>query len=143
MKYSTRLSDTIHILAFIALDPAENLTSTRIAESVKTNPAFVRQIMATLKRAGIITSVPGHAQPRLARSASEITMLDVYHAVEGDTPLLHLDTHVNPDCGVGANIQYILRDYYDQVQKQAEETMQTITLQDILDSYQERIASLA
>ena len=51
MKYSTKLSDTIHILIFIALGDAEQLSSTKIAESIKTNPAYVRQLMATMKNA--------------------------------------------------------------------------------------------
>ena len=54
MKYSTKLSDTIHILIFIALGDEEQLSSTKIAESIKTNPAYVRQLMATLKNAGIV-----------------------------------------------------------------------------------------
>ena len=45
MKYSTKLSDTIHILIFIALGDDEQLSSTKIAESIKTNPAYVRQLM--------------------------------------------------------------------------------------------------
>ena len=48
MKYSTKLSDTIHILIFIALGDDEQLSSTKIAESIKTNPAYVRQLMACL-----------------------------------------------------------------------------------------------
>jgi len=36
MKYSTKLSDTIHILIFIALGDDEQLSSTKIAESRQT-----------------------------------------------------------------------------------------------------------
>ena len=61
MKYSTKLSDTIHILIFIALGDDEQLSSTKIAESIKTNPAYVRQLMATLKNAGIVVNTQGHA----------------------------------------------------------------------------------
>ena len=35
-------------------------------------------------------------------------MYDIYRAVEGDKPLLHLDTDTNPDCGIGINIQFAL-----------------------------------
>ena len=56
MKYSTKLSDTIHILIFIALGDDEQPSSTKIAESIKTNPAYVRQLMATLKNAGIVVN---------------------------------------------------------------------------------------
>ena len=87
MKYSTKLSDTIHILIFIALGDAEQLSSTKIAESIKTNPAYVRQLMATMKNAGIVVNTQGHANAALAKSADKINMYDIYRAVEGDKPL--------------------------------------------------------
>ena len=65
----------------------------------------------------------------------------IYKAVEGDKPLLHLDTHTNPDCGVGINIQLSLKEFYNEIQKTAEEKMNTITLQDIIDTYYQRISS--
>ena len=83
MKYSTKLSDTIHILIFIALGDDEQLSSTKIAESIKTNPAYVRQLMATLKNAGIVVNTQGHANAALAKSADKINMYDIYRAVEG------------------------------------------------------------
>ena len=57
MKYSTKLSNTIHILIFIALGDAEQLSSTKIAESIKTNPAYVRQLMATLRFTYLIINI--------------------------------------------------------------------------------------
>ena len=48
---------------------------------------------------------------------------DIYKAVEGEKPLLHLDTHTNPDCGVGINIQLSLQEFYNEIQKTAEEKM--------------------
>ena len=52
---------------------------------------------------------------------------------------MHLDTHTNPECGVGMNIQLALQDYYHEVQQAAEEKMSKISLQDIVDSYEKRI----
>ena len=49
MKYPTRLSDAVHILTFIALNPDCDLTSNKLAESVQTNPAYVRQLMSALR----------------------------------------------------------------------------------------------
>ena len=68
-----------------------------------------------------MTSVAGHARPSLSKPADQITLLDIYKAVEGDKPLLHLDTHTNPDCGVGINIQLSLKGFYNEIQKTAEE----------------------
>ena len=111
MKYSTKLSDTVHVMVLIAINQEKSLSSASIAESVHTNPGFVRQLMLKLKKAELMTSVAGHARPSLSKPAEQITLLDIYKAVEGDKPLLHLDTHTNPDCGVGINIQLSLQEF--------------------------------
>ena len=142
MKYPTRLSDAVHILAFIALYPDCDLTSNKLAESIQTNPAYVRQLMSALRNGGLLVSVKGHPRPALAREPEKITLLDVYRAVEGNKPLLHQDIHTNPACGVGVNIQLVIRDCYDLVQQQAEKAMEAITLQEILDRYLEKLSCL-
>ena len=142
MKYHTRLSDAVHILAFIALYPDCDLTSNKLAESVQTNPAYVRQLMSALRKGGLLVSVKGHPRPALAREPEKITLLDAYRAVEGNKPLLHQDIHTNPACGVGVNIQLVIRDCYDLVQQQAEKAMEAITLQEILDRYLEKLSCL-
>ncbi len=139
MKYPTKLSDAVHILAFLALHPGANLTSERIAESIQTNPGYVRQLMSALRRGGLLTSVKGHPRPALTREPEQITLLDVYRAVEGDKPILHQDTHTNPACGVGVNIQLALADCYQEVQKSAEEKMREITLAQILTRYHQKL----
>ena len=103
MKYSTRLSDAVHILAFIALNPNGSLSSSSIAESIHTNPGCVRQLMSALRRAGLISSVKGHPRP-----------------------------------AVGIYIQLSLQDFFDQIQESAEKEMKSVTLQDILERYQEK-----
>ena len=142
MKYPTRLSDAIHILAFLALYPGTCLTSEKIAESVQTNPAYVRQLMSALRRGGLLTSVRGHPRPALARCPCRITMLDVYRAVEGEKPMLHQDIHTNPACGVGVKIQLVLADCYHEIQSAAEQKMQEITLEDIIGRYRQSLGPL-
>ena len=139
MKYSTKLSDTIHLLVFLYLADGGRMTSARIAESVKTNPAYIRQLMSALKKGGLIASDRGQANPTLIREADQITMLDIYRAVEGEKPLLHLDIHTNPECGVGVNIQLSIGDFYREVQDAAEKKMQEITLKDIIERYYEKV----
>lgn len=138
MKYSTKLSDAVHIMVFIELSNQITLTSTEIAASIQTNPAYVRQLMAKLKAAGLIQSRRGQAKPCLDRKPEEITLLDVYRAVEGTKPLLHLDTHTNPECHVGVYIQYALQDYYDEIQQEAEKRMNEIHLSDVIRTFREK-----
>ena len=139
MGYSTKLSDALHILAFLSMGAGQRITSAKIAESVKTNPAYIRQLMAALKSAGMITGTRGQANAELTRRPDEITVLDVYRAVEGNKPLLHWDIDTNPACGVGIYVQLSIADFYQEIQKHAEQKMQTITLQDIIDRFYKKL----
>ena len=142
MKYSTRLSDAVHLLVFIHFYGDQNITSKAIAESVKTNPSYIRQLMSALKAAGILLNTRGIARPSLSRIPEQISLYDIYQAVEGSKPLLHLDTHTNPECGVGVNIQLALQDYYDEVQEEINAKLKDITLNMIIDRYHDRISKL-
>ena len=142
MKYSLKLSHAVHILVFIHTAEGVPVSSDKIAESIHTNPGCVRQIMSALRKADLIKSVTGHPKPELARDPEDISLLAVYKAVEGDKPLLHLDTHTNPECGVGVNIQLALQTFYDKVQKDAEASMAGISLADIIKEFQQRIQDI-
>lgn len=124
-------------MILIAINQEKSLSSASIAESIHTNPGFIRQLMLKLKKVGLMTSVAGHARPSLSKPA-DYTLLDIYKAVEGEKPLLHLDTHTNPDCGVGINIQLSLQGFYDEIQKTVEGKMNRITLQNIINTYYQR-----
>ncbi|MFD0897419.1 Rrf2 family transcriptional regulator [Loigolactobacillus binensis] len=142
MKYSHRLSDAIHILAYVKIYHDSDLSSRTIALSVESNPSLVRRLMATLAKAGLLTTHPGTVAPELARPANSITMLDIYHALD-DGQLLHIDEKTNPLCIVGGNIQDTLNEAYQKVQAAAENVMTEITLQSIIDDILARQKSKA
>lgn len=135
MKYSVRLSDAVHMMIYIEVAQGGICSSAAIAESIKTNPAYVRQLMMKLRRAGLLKSVHGHAMPSLTRRPEEISLLDVYKAVEGDKPLLHLDANINPACDIGVSIQYALKGYYQQIQEHIEGEMAQIKLSDVMKDF--------
>ena len=120
MKYSIQFSDAIHILAYIEIcKGTDALSSEMIAKSVETNPANVRKIMSQLKKSGLI--------PTLAKRPENITLLEIYKSIEGNTNLIQVDPKTNPNCIVGANIQEVLSEKYDALQKKVEEEMNEIT----------------
>lgn len=134
MKYSHRLSDAIHILTYIGIsDSNTDLSSRAIAGSIDSNPSLIRRLMATLSNAGLINSTPGKISLELSRSAKDISLLDVYKAIE-EPQLLHVDPKTNLKCIVGANIQKTLANAYDKIQQQAEKEMANISIQEIVDS---------
>ena len=94
-----------------------DLSSDRIAQSVETNPAYVRRIMSDLRTAGLIESQRGKAEPKLLKKPEEITLLDIYSSVEKDQRLLHIDKKTNPNCLIGGSIQEVLDETYERLQK--------------------------
>lgn len=134
MKYSTRLSDAVHIMVLVAIGIPDS-SSAGIAKSIATNPAFVRRIMSELRKGGLLLTSKGKAAPALARDPGEITLLDVYRVAEKGKPLLHLDTHTNPECHDGIYIQHSLQESYEFLQEKMEEEMAQISLQDVIDGY--------
>lgn len=84
MAISTRFSVAVHILTMQAKNPDQKLTSDVIAASVSTNPAVIRRIISMLSQAGFIQGKTGPGGgTRLAMPAAEITLWDVFMAVEG------------------------------------------------------------
>ncbi|MGL9729979.1 Rrf2 family transcriptional regulator [Enterococcus sp. DIV0756] len=133
MKYSLQFSDAIHILAYIEIcKGTDTLSSEMIARSVETNPANVRKIMSQLKKAGLILTQIGKPNPTLAKSPDEITLLEIYKSIEGNTNLIQIDPKTNPNCIVGANIQEVLSEKYTELQKKVEEEMNEITLDTLI-----------
>ncbi|AUI72196.1 Rrf2 family transcriptional regulator [Companilactobacillus alimentarius] len=133
MKFSSKLSDGVHILAYVDICQDGDLSSNAIASSIESNPSLVRRMMSRLKKSGLLSSQPGKVAPKLGRRASEISLLDVYQAIEDNQKLLHIDEKTNPKCIVGGNIQKTLTNVYDQIQADAEKSMSKVTLQSIID----------
>lgn len=140
MKYSHKLSDAVHVLAYVDICQGSDLSSATIAKSVESNPSLIRRLMSLLSQAGLLETQPGKVAPKLGRPASEISLLDVYHALDEDQRLLHVDEKTNMQCPVGGNIQATLDATYQKVQDAAEREMQQITLQSLIDDLRVREA---
>lgn len=139
MKYSIQLSDAIHILAYIEIfKNTDWLSSEMIAKSVETNPANIRKIMSQLRKSNLIITQVGKPNPTLAKRPEEISLLDIYKSIEGNTNLIQVDPKTNPNCIVGANIQEVLAEKYTLLQRSIEKEMREITL----DSFIHEIAQL-
>ena len=135
MKISTRFSDAINLLSFIHIYKGQiSLSSETIAGSIETSPVMVRKLMGELRRAGLIETTNGTPDPKLAKATDQISLLDVYLAVEKDKPLFQIDYKTNPDCIVGGNIQETLKEYYNQAEVAAKAKLNSIKLSDVIDT---------
>lgn len=135
MKVSTRFSDSIHLLAFIYIFKGKlPLTSDNIASSIQTSPVMVRKLMSTLKKADLLETRHGTASPEIARPIDQISLLDVYLAIEKDKPLFEIDHKTNPECPVGGNIQPTLKKFYLEAEIAAKAKLNQIKMSDIVDT---------
>lgn len=130
---NTRLSVAIHILTLVASNPNEPLTSEFIASSVNTNPVVIRRISSLLKKAGILTSRPGVPGSALTKAPSEISLLEIYEAVQVQDDLFAIHEKPNPNCPVGRNIQATLDKTYYSIQKAMENELKNKSLKDVIE----------
>ncbi len=134
MSISSRFSVGIHILALIEINKEGVNTSEFLAGSVNTNPAVIRKIMGMLKKAGLVEVHPGIAGAKPARDLSEITLLDVYKAVNvvQEKELFSLHEAPNPACPVGRNIQNAIDPLLTAAQLALEKSLGNVSLEDVV-----------
>ena len=105
MKRNSRLSLALHTLSHMAGDPGRVRTSVEIAEHAGTNPVVVRRVLGRLREAGLLRSEKGHAGGwRLAHSPKDITLADVYLALEERLVASDEPDHI-PTCSVEHALQ--------------------------------------
>ena len=134
MSISSRFAVGVHILTLLAESGGKPVTSEWIAGSASTNPAVVRKLLGMLAKAGLTTSQLGlGGGALLARPAAEITLLDVYRAVdEGELFALH-NEQPNPACSVGRHIQTALLGTMTRAQRALEDELARQTIAGMLE----------
>ena len=137
MPSSSRFAVAIHILTLMARARQEPLKSEQVASSVNTNPVVIRRILCALARAQLVTSQTGAAGgSKLSRKPGQITLLEVYRAVEaGDIFSLHRQPP-NRQCFVGMNIETVLEGVLDEVGTAIEGVLSKITIEHVLKRLQ-------
>ncbi len=87
-----------------------------------------------LKKSGLVHVTRGKAGATLARDLSEITLFDVYTAVNAvnDNNLFNIQEKPNPDCPVGKNLQGTIEPIFSLAQRALEKVLENVTLQDIV-----------
>ncbi len=135
MQISSRFTIAIHIFTCIhTFEKTHKITSDFLAESVQVNPVIIRKLLAQLKGAGLITVQRGSGGAAMAKPPEQITLLDVYRAVDcvENGELFHFHERPNPQCPVGRNIHQALDDKLYQIQAAMEREMEKITIADVL-----------
>lgn len=133
MSTSSRFAVAVHVLTLMAWADDEPLKSEQVAESVNTNPVVIRRILCELAESKLVVSQTGAmGGSKLARQPEQITLLDIYQAVE-NRGVFSLHRHPpNRHCPVGVNIGTVLNDVLDEVDSAVERVLANITLKDVV-----------
>lgn len=129
--FSTKMAVGVHILSVIALDEGKVLTSEQIADSIQTNPALVRRLMAQLKKAGLIETKTKVGVIKLVRPLEQITLWDVFEAVEPKQDLFDIHHDTNPSCPVGAHIEQALKQTRQSLNEDFKQSLKHQNIQNI------------
>lgn len=145
MRINTRFTVAVHMMALATFLQNKGIpaTSELLAKSVGTNPVVIRQMMPMLKRAGLIETQNGVAGIEIVREQENITLLDIYKAVQkkADAPLFDFHPNPNPACFVGGSITEAMEKPLQDAQKAMELSLAQYTLKDITDYIDKKMHS--
>ena len=84
LKISEAASLALHSTVLLAANPDELISTREIAAILHVSEAHLSKVLQRLTRAGIVRAIRGPKGGfRLAKSAHETTLLDVYESIEG------------------------------------------------------------
>ena len=141
MQFSSRTTIAVHILLCTVLFEKDyKITSDFLAGSVNVNPVIIRKTLSQLKKAGLLNVPAGTGGATLAKEPKDITLLDVFCAMENeDEELFHFHERPNPACPVGRNVHRVLDPRLEAAKKALEDSLRATTLQDMLDDLRQYV----
>ena len=109
------------------------LTSDELSENICTNPARVRKVMASLKKAGFVETRAGHVGGyRFCADPAALTLTQVADAM--DIYFVEASWHsgdVDMECLVASGMSDIMDSIYSRLDRLCREHLQDITIADI------------
>jgi Rrf2 family protein len=140
MANNIQFSIAVHILASLACGcDQEGVTSGHLAESVNTSASFVRRTLAKLSKAGLIETATGKAGACwLAKDAKDISLLDIYRAVDAPKAFFIHGYSEQKQCYVSCHIKAALEKALAKTQKALETSLADISLAQIVSDVKKK-----
>ncbi len=135
MQISSKFTVAVHILTCIdVFDGQMRVTSDFLSGSTGVNAVIVRNVLGQLRNAGIVETRQGSGGAHLAKALDEITLYDIYKAVDciDDEGLFHFHENPNVDCPVGRNIHKAMDGRLKAAQAALENELKSTTLAQVV-----------
>jgi len=133
MAVNTQFPIAVHIMAALGFRRGEDTASALLAGSVNTSPSFVRRVLAKLSRAGLVETATGRAGACwLAKKAKDISLLDIYQAVDAPKAFSIHGYSAQKACPVSCHIKSALEKALARTQKAMETSLRETSLARII-----------
>jgi len=133
MATNMQFAIAVHIMAALGYRRGQEVTSGELARSVNTSPSFVRRVLAKLSKAGLVRTATGKAGACwLAKDLRDISLLDIYEAVDAPKAFSIHNYTEQKSCTVSCNIKGALDKALQKTQKAMETSLDDISLAQIV-----------
>ncbi|MGX5665194.1 Rrf2 family transcriptional regulator [Rhizobium daejeonense] len=140
MRGDSRLSRMLHVLIHLERG-GRPMTSEMIGQMLNTNPVVVRRTMAGLREQGYVQSEKGHGGGwTLARPLNEITLLDVYVALDRPEMFCLVPSSDHAECLVEIAVNSALEDARREAEALLLRRFATIRLSDVAGDFERRMS---
>lgn len=123
MAVNTRFATGVHALLLLAAEPDVLQTSEDVARKLNTNPVVIRRVFSLLQQAELVESQKGPSGgSRLARSPKEISLADIYRALNSGDVFHSTSAHAVPGGKLNHALGQIFRDAQKALEKELAQT---------------------
>ena len=138
MATNTQFSIAVHLMIALGFRCERQATSGELALSINTSPSFVRRILAKLSKAGLVSTTTGKSGScLLAKKAEDISLLEIYKAVDAPKTFAIHDYPVQSKCRVSCNIEATMQKVLAGAQNSFEESLEKTTLAEVIAGIEE------
>lgn len=128
-----QFATAVHILTALAFNKKKLLNSEVLAASVSTNPVVIRRLLSLLTKSELVITLRGKAGGvRLAKEPNEITLKDVYVAINLSESICANNKTPAKECPVSCSMQGILSTISDGTQKAILKYLESQKLSDLI-----------
>ena len=121
------------MMAGLGYTGASDMTSTQLAASVNTSPSFVRRVLSKLSKADLVSTTMGKTgSTALARDPKQISLLEIYKAVEAPKAFAIHDYPVQKYCKVSCAIKESMDKVLAKTQDSMEKSLSEISLAEVI-----------
>ena len=139
MSYSLSFTQTLFLVLYVAdkiqQGMFEFISTQQISDDLNIPPSSAGSILRRLNRAGLIETREGAAGGvRLAVAPENVTLLDLFHAIEQERPLFQTQFQMSVTGTKPTRAQVVVRDILNGAEQAMKDHFSTVTVKDMMEA---------